>query len=227
MKKSAQRTICRWCDSIDLAILNGDGSHMWNHRQHIPIEPWPLQEPLTAVFPALSHGSRTYWWTKVNLPVQVSKHGPWGYAENGIKLGIKPTKNGDLHGLEEKNFKNDCRFIFIYLDLSSFILIYLDLSWFILIYLHLSSFQIFYVRMVAFPSLGEHHRSDNRHATCATLSSCRHWQQTLAVWVSLLYQINNIYIYICYCYYYHVNYYYVYYYYYLLSLSFMYNYSNI
>ena len=133
MKKPAQRTICRWCDSIDLAILNGDGSHMWNHRQHIPIEPWPLQEPLTAVFPALSHGSRTYWWTKVNLPVQVSKHGPWGYAENGIKLDIKPTKNGDLHGLEGKNFKNDCRFILIYLDLSWFILNYLELSWFILI----------------------------------------------------------------------------------------------
>ena len=119
-----ERTICRWCDSIDLAILNGDGSHMWNHRQHIPIEPWPLQEPLTAVFPALSHGSRTYWWTKVNLPVQVSKHGPWGYAKNGIKLDIKPTKNGDLHGLEEKNFKNDCRFILIYLDLSSFQILY-------------------------------------------------------------------------------------------------------
>ena len=171
MKKSAQRTICRWCDSIDLAILNGDGSHMWNHQQHIPIEPWPLQEPLTAVFPALSHGSRTYWWTKVNLPVQVSKHGPWGYAENGIKLDIKPTKNRVSTWSRGKKLQER---LSIYLDLSSF--------------------QIFYVRMVAFPSLGEHHKSDNRHATCAALSSCRHWQQTLAVWVSLLYQIHNIYI---------------------------------
>ena len=92
----------------------------------------------------------------------------------GSNLILNQRRIGFLHGLEEKNFKNDCRFILIYLDLSSF--------------------QIFYVRMVAFPSLGEHHKSDNRHATCAALSRCRHWQQTLAVWVSLLYQIHNIYI---------------------------------